>query len=126
MFLIGLIKPIQYEVTKNKGYTVDALVVKVVTWEETDSEGLTLLNHTIYVDYEFEGEKYENVKIGYLRNEGDYQQGNTVQIVINPNKPGTPLDPGGTLSTIAAMVIVGVIIHGITELVVKAKKKKQT
>ena len=125
VFLLGLIEPIQYEVMKDRGYTVDARVVKVVTWEETDSQDLTHVNHMVYVDYEFEGKKYEKVKLGKFRNQGDYQEGNIVQVVINPNKPGVPLKRGGIFSIFAAMVIVGVIIHGITELVVKAKKKKR-
>lgn len=120
---LGCIQPMRYDNAIAKGYQVDATVTKVVTkTEEVEYSGEYDVDH-VYVEYEVDGKKYENVKAGKFTESDGVYKGKVIQIVVNPNNPGKVMKEGGVLATIGFVLMLVMYVPAIVSAV-KAKKKK--
>ena len=120
IFLLGCIQPARYEAAKEKGYEVEATIVKVVQKEETNFEAPDTTACIIYADYEVDGQKYEGVRVAKYYDTDDYVVGDTIKVVVNPNRPGS------RMRVIGFLIMMVPIIHKIRCTVKKKKAKKQS
>ena len=122
IFLVGCIQPSKYEDAKENGYEVDATIVEVDESVSTGMDGAPDSTvYTVYADYEVDGEEYHHVKVGKYYDTDAYYVGKTIQVVVDPEKPGKPMFEGGILCTVGFLIAVAAIIHRI-----KKKRKKET
>lgn len=102
LFVIGLIG-----IINNRSFRANAVEVEC---EVTDivKQGKTgwLANSHAIVTYEFDGQKYENIKVGTSLNAAI---GETKTILVNPANPSKPRDPVGTTSVPRGTLIVGLL-----------------
>lgn len=60
----------------------------------------------IYVDYEYQGKKYENVKVNSTVNEDSLIRGDTVTVYLTESKPDSPeMDPSAGMSYVVTVVL---------------------
>ena len=121
IFWLGSIQPMRYEFAKTDGYEVDAKIVAIEAVEDYDVvEECDVTEYHIYVDYTVDGEEYTHVKAEETENRDKYRVGDTMKLVVNPDKPGKKMFEGGILAT------VGVLTSGFgTICVIDDKKKKK-
>lgn len=102
LFVIGLIG-----IINNRSFRANAVEVEC---EVTDivKQGKTgwLANSHAIVTYEFDGQKYENIKVGTSLNAAI---GETKTILVDPANPSKPRDPVGTTSVPRGTLIVGLL-----------------
>jgi hypothetical protein len=123
IFLLGCIQPMRYENAIAKGYKIDATITKVESKvEEVEYAGEYTVD-SIYVDYEVDGQKYENVKVGKYSDGGS--KGEVIQIVVNPNNPGKVMKEGGVLATVGFILMLVMYIPAIVATVKEKKKNAQ-
>lgn len=123
IFLLGCIQPMRYENAIAKGYKIDATITKVESKvEEVEYAGEYTVD-SIYVDYEVDGQKYENVKVGKYSDGGS--KGEVIQIVVNPNNPGKVMKQGGVLATVGFILMLVMYIPAIVATVKEKKKNAQ-
>ena len=126
IFLIGSIWPTRYETAKEKGYEVDATIVEVKIEEDY---ALEVTSYTLYVDYEFDGKKYEHVEVGEsydTYDTGENYEGKVIKVVVNPNSPGEIMEEGGILCMLGFILTIAGIVAQITGIGSKIKSKKST
>ena len=122
VFLLGSIQPMRYENAIANGYEVDAKIVDIENVEDYDVvEECDVTEYHIYVDYTVDGEEYTHVKAEETENRDKYRVGDTMKLVVNPDKPGKKMFDGGILATIG-MLITG---YGIFCIVSDRRKKKK-
>lgn len=102
LFVIGLIG-----IINNRSFRANAVEVEC---EVTDivKQGRTawFQNSHAIVTYEFDGQKYENIKVGTSLNAAI---GEIKTILVNPANPSKPRDPVGTTSVPRGTLIVGLL-----------------
>lgn len=102
LFVIGLIG-----IINNRSFRANAVEVEC---EVTDivKQGKTgwLANSHAIVTYEFDGQKYKNIKVGTSLNAAI---GETKTILVDPANPSKPRDPVGTTSVPRGTLIVGLL-----------------
>lgn len=109
LFILGAYQGGLYEEAKSSGYEVEAKIVDVVVEEEQDSDMIYSYNtYTVYVDYTINGKDYTNVRVGKYT-EPKYV-GNTITVVVNPEKPGSAISEGGIFTTFGFVIIVVAIV----------------
>lgn len=122
VFLLGSIQPMRYENAIANGYEVDAKIVDIENVEDYDVvEECDVTEYHIYVDYTVDGEEYTHVKAEETENRDKYRVGDTMKLVVNPDKPGKKMFDGGILAT-AGMLIIG---YGIYCVIADKRKKKK-
>ena len=106
MFLGGLISWWTYESNSEYYITLDARIVEIqkeVTYDEVNDE--TDVDYTVFVDYEYNGVKYEHIELG--RHDTDMREGDVLQIEIDTREPGE------VVQNVWWLMIVGAVIGGI-------------
>ena len=102
LFVIGLVG-----IINNHSFRANAVEVQC---EVTDivKQGRTawFQNSHAIVTYEFDGQTYENIKVGTSLNAAI---GETKTILVNPANPSKPRDPVGTTSVPRGAMIVGLL-----------------
>lgn len=102
LVVIGLVGLINNHAFRKEAVAVECEVVDIVRQGRT---GWLQNSHAI-VNYEFEGETYESIKVGTSLNANI---GDIRTILVNPATPDKPRDPAGTTSVPRGTVIVGIL-----------------
>ena len=122
VFLLGSIQPMRYENAIANGYEVDAKIVDIEIVEDYDVvEECDVTEYHIYVDYTVDGEEYTHIKAEEKTKLNGLWVGDTMKLVVNPNKPEKKMFDGGILAT-AGLLIIG---YGIYCVIQDKRKKKK-
>ena len=105
--VVGIVVIVMGVNKMNSKKLYDASTTGVITgiereWTGTDEDGFDQYNYTVYVDYEVNGKKYENVK--YPSYESSMQKGDEVTILYQSANPESIAE--GNLSGNATIIIV--------------------
>lgn len=125
ILLLGMIQPMRYENAIQKGYQIDATITEVDSKvREVEDAGEYTVDY-VYVDYEVDGQKYENVKAGKYSESDHVYAGKVIQVVVNPNNPGKVMKEGGVLATIGFVLMLVLYVPVIISSVKSKKAKKK-
>jgi hypothetical protein len=102
LFVIGLVGIINNHSFRANAVEVECEVTDIVKQGRTS----WLANSHAIVTYEFDGQTYENIKVGTSLNAAI---GETKTILVNPANPSKPRDPVGTTSVPRGTMIVGLL-----------------
>jgi len=75
-------------------------------WTGTDEDGYDQYNYTVYVDYEINGKKYENVK--YPSYDSSMQKGDEVTILYQSANPEN-IAEGNLTGNATIMIVIGAV-----------------
>ncbi len=75
-------------------------------WTGTDEDGYDQYNYTVYVDYEIDGKKYENVK--YPSYDSSMQKGDEVTILYQSANPEN-IAEGNLTGNATIMIVIGAV-----------------
>ena len=75
-------------------------------WTGTDEDGFDQYDYTVYVDYEIDGKKYENVK--YPSYDSSMQKGDEVEILYQSSNPEN-IAEGNLTGNATIMIVLGVV-----------------
>ncbi len=76
-------------------------------WTGTDADGFDQYDYTVYVDYEVDGKKYENVK--YPTYDSSMQKGDEVEILYQSANPAN-IAEGNLSGNATFMIVFGVVV----------------
>ena len=125
ILLLGMIQPMRYENAIQKGYQIDATITEVDSKvREVENAGEYTVDY-VYVDYEVDGQKYENVKAGKYSESDHVYAGKVIQVVVNPNNPGKVMKEGGVLATIGFVLMLVLYVPVIISSVKSKRAKKK-
>ena len=124
LFLVGCIGPMMYENAKENGYQVEATVTRVEERDRTNDDGPDTTVYTYYGEYELDGKTYTNVKLGKSYDTKQYVEGSTMQVVVNPNNPGSTMFEGGVICTVGFVIMVVAIVMKFSERKKKTQENK--
>lgn len=125
ILLLGMIQPMRYENAIQKGYQIDATITEVDSKvREVEDAGEYTVDY-VYVDYEVDGQKYENVKAGKYSESDHVYAGKVIQVVVNPNNPGKVMKEGGVLATIGFVLMLVLYVPVIISSVKSKRAKKK-
>lgn len=125
ILLLGMIQPMRYENAIQKGYQIDATITEVDSKvREVEDAGEYTVDY-VYVDYEVDGQKYENVKAGKYSESDHVYAGKVIQVVVNPNNPGKVMKEGGVLATIGFVLMLVLYVPVIISSVKSKRVKKK-
>lgn len=99
---------------KNSLCTVDAQITRIYSNND---------NHSVYVSYEIDGVKYNNVR--YNEYNSSMYEGKTIQIYYNPENPGQIASINGNLIACIMLAIMG-IAFSLVGSIIPMKKMKET
>ena len=92
---------------KNYDASVQAVIVGIDReWTGTDQDGYDEYDYTVFVDYEVDGKKYENVE--YPGYSSSMQKGDKVELLYKSSDP-TQIAEGNMSSNAVIMIIVGAV-----------------
>lgn len=122
VFSVGCIGPFMYEDAIEKGYKVEATVTRIKEGTDIGTDGMPDSTvYTYYGEYEVDGKKYTDVKLGKSYDEKKYAVGSTMGVVVNPNNPGGTMSEGGVICTVGFVIMIIAVVQKFSE----RKKKKQ-
>ena len=120
IFLGGLGSCISYEANKAYYVRVDAQIAEILIEESYDSvNDETDIDYTVFVDYEYDGTRYEHVELG--RHSSDMRVGDRLEIEIDTRDPGTVVSNVWWLMIVGAVWLA--IVGGALYFIVKPKQK---
>lgn len=87
-------------------------------WSGTDEDGFDQYDYTVYVNYEVDGQKYENVK--YPSYDSSMKKGDEVEVLYQSSDP-TNIAEGNLTGNATIMIVIGAVctLFGVA-VVVKA------
>lgn len=75
-------------------------------WSGTDEDGFDQYDYTVYVNYEVDGQKYENVK--YPSYDSSMQKGDEVEVLYQSSDP-TNIAEGNLTGNATIMIVIGAV-----------------
>ncbi len=75
-------------------------------WTGTDEDGFDQYDYTVYVNYEVDGQKYENVK--YPSYDSSMEKGGEVEILYKSSDP-TDIAEGNLTGNATIMIVIGAV-----------------
>ena len=75
-------------------------------WSGTDEDGFDQYDYTVYVNYEVDGQKYENVK--YPSYDSSMQKGGEVEVLYQSSDP-TNIAEGNLTGNATIMIVIGAV-----------------
>ena len=75
-------------------------------WTGTDEDGFDQYDYTVYVNYEVDGQKYENVK--YPSYDSSMQKGDEVEVLYQSSDP-TNIAEGNLTGNATIMIVIGAV-----------------
>ena len=75
-------------------------------WSGTDEDGFDQYDYTVYVNYEVDGQKYENVK--YPSYDSSMQKGDEVEVLYQSSDP-TNIAEGNLTGNATIMLVIGAV-----------------
>ena len=75
-------------------------------WTGTDEDGFDQYEYTVYVNYEVDGQKYENVK--YPSYDSSMQKGDEVEVLYQSSDP-TNIAEGNLTGNATIMIVIGAV-----------------
>ena len=75
-------------------------------WSGTDEGGFDQYDYTVYVNYEVDGQKYENVK--YPSYDSSMQKGDEVEVLYQSSDP-TNIAEGNLTGNATIMIVIGAV-----------------
>ena len=75
-------------------------------WNGTDSDGYDQYSYTVYVDYEIDGKKYENVE--YPSYNSSMKKGDEVEVLYQSSDP-TNIAEGNLTGNATIMIVIGAV-----------------
>ena len=75
-------------------------------WCGTDEDGFDQYDYTVYVNYEVDGQKYENVK--YPSYDSSMQKGDEVEVLYQSSDP-TNIAEGNLTGNATIMIVIGAV-----------------
>ena len=75
-------------------------------WSGTDEDGFDQYDYTVYVNYEVDGQKYENVK--YPSYDSSMQKGDEVEVLYQSSDP-TNIAEGNLTGNATIMIVLGAV-----------------
>ena len=120
---VGFAVWIEYDEMADRVVTVSAEITKIVEIEKTDSDGETYTDRDVYLEYEYNGKVYSDVK--HNTYESSYRVGKVIKIEIDSTDP-TRLRPslglglgfslvGSVITTVFALMIHNASYKGLAE-----------
>ena len=75
-------------------------------WTGTDEDGFDQYSYTVYIDYEVDGQKYENVQ--YPSYDSSMQKGGEVEVLYQSSDP-TNIAEGNLTGNATIMIVIGAV-----------------
>lgn len=75
-------------------------------WNGTDEDGFDQYSYTVYIDYEVDGQKYENVQ--YPSYDSSMQKGGEVEVLYQSSDP-TNIAEGNLTGNATIMIVIGAV-----------------
>lgn len=75
-------------------------------WSGTDEDGFDQYDYTVYVNYEVDGQKYENVK--YPSYDSSMKKGDEVEVLYQSSDP-TNIAEGNLTGNATIMIVIGAV-----------------
>ena len=75
-------------------------------WTGTDEDGFDQYNYTVYIDYEVDGQKFENVQ--YPSYDSSMQKGDEVEVLYQSSDP-TNIAEGNLTGNATIMIVIGAV-----------------
>lgn len=75
-------------------------------WTGTDEDGFDQYNYTVYINYEVDGQKYENVE--YPSYDSSMKKGDEVEVLYQSSDP-TNIAEGNLTGNATIMIVIGAV-----------------
>ena len=75
-------------------------------WTGTDEDGFDQYNYTVYIDYEVDGQKFENVQ--YPSYDSSMKKGDEVEVLYQSSDP-TNIAEGNLTGNATIMIVIGAV-----------------
>lgn len=104
--------------TMKDAVEVVGVISEITTYTETDGD----VGHKVYVDYEYEGEKYSNIFFPLYT--ANMYSGKSINLLIAPDAPNQPSSVGNTV-VLLILIVIGALLFcvGVAPFIKKLQRK---